>query len=638
MKFETFNSSQELRPRKRGLLSRSGSKILVLAALSLGLGGVAQNLVAQEINTIEKAIVESITNNPEVKASWYTFESSRAEQRVAKGRYYPSVDFTAQSGRIDSDAPQFGGDDYNATTGRLSVTQNLFRGFETRNLVNQLDKSKLASYFLLRDTSEGIALDAAVAYLDVLRFRRLVELAEENYVQHRLIYDDIQSRAQAGISRRVDFEQAEARLALAESNLLTETTNLHDVSVRFRRIVGVFPSENLTVPTIPASLIPTTRYLALSNAYENNPRLFAAAYSLEAAKAELETKNSPLYPTVDLRARFDKADDNNSLVTGAYDESAVEVVVSYNLFRGGSDSATKRQFYERVNNARELKDNECRNVTQLVSIAFNDINSLRKQRELLDRNQIATEKVRFTYRNQFDIGQRTLLDLLDTENEYFDVRRAYVNADIDLQIAQFRTLAASGRLIEAFNVLGLQNDAIQYLDLDQSIDGLSNHCSLISVPDIAVDRQQVLDKAIREERRRRQEARVVALPQDERVTRNADNSISFRLDVQYQNGSAQLVSSYDKDIKDAAEFLNSYENVRGIIEGHTDSVGSESYNLQLSQARADTLKSRLIADYNIAPSILTAKGYGEAVPIADNSTDAGRRKNRRVVLVIVPNE
>jgi len=636
VKSDEHNQSQKL--HRQPLTNRVRTPYKLLSSLMLGLGvcGLSSMLFAQDVNTVEKAIIESITNNPEVKASWYTFEASRAEQRAAKGRYYPSVDFTAQSGRIDSDAPLFGGDDYNATTGRLSVTQNLFRGFETKNLVNQLDHSKLASYFLLRDTSEGIALEAAIAYLDVLRFTRLVELAEENYVQHRLIYDDIQNRTQAGISRRVDFEQAEARLALAESNLLTETTNLHDVSVRFRRIVGVFPPANLTIPTIPDNLIPNTRYLALSSAYENNPRLFAAGYSLEAAKAELKTKNAPLYPTVDLRARYDKADDKNSILTGVYDETAVEILVSYNLFRGGSDSATKRQFYERVNNARELKDNECRNVTQLVSIAYNDIKSLRKQRELLDRNQIATAKVRVTYRNQFDIGQRTLLDLLDTENEYFDVRRSYVNADIDLKVAKFRTLAASGRLIDAFNILGLQNDAIQYLDLDRSIDGLSNHCSLVSVPEIALDRQEVLDKAIREERRRRQEARLAMQVQDERVTENADSSISFRLDVQYQNGSAQLVSSYDKDIEDAAEFLKSYENVRAIIEGHTDSVGSESYNLQLSQARADTLRSRLIANYNIPLSMLEAKGYGEAVPIADNGTDEGRRKNRRVVLVIVP--
>jgi len=127
-------------------------------------------------------------------------------------------------------------------------------------------------------------------------------------------------------------------------------------------------------------------------------------------------------------------------------------VLNYNLFKGGSDRALSRQYAERLALSKDLRDKACRDIRQTLAIAFNDIQNLSRQLGFLDQHQLATEKAREAYRKQFDIGQRTLLDLLDTENEYFQARRAYVNAAHEHAIAHARTLAGMGKLLSALQV------------------------------------------------------------------------------------------------------------------------------------------------------------------------------------------
>jgi outer membrane protein, adhesin transport system len=109
----------------------------------------------------------------------------------------------------------------------------LFDGFATREDVRALGFTKLNQYYELQRASEEVALEAAQAYLDTVRYQQLVKFAEENYVFHREVFGKIDERTSGGVSQGVDLDQASARVALAESNLLTEMTNLHDVQARF---------------------------------------------------------------------------------------------------------------------------------------------------------------------------------------------------------------------------------------------------------------------------------------------------------------------------------------------------------------------------------------------------------------------
>lgn len=132
--------------------------------------------------------------------------------------------------------------------------------------------------------------------------------------------------------------------------------------------------------------------------------------------------------------------------------SNIQVVMSYNLYRGGSDSARVRQSAAQWYAARDVRDYTCRNLQQELSTAWNNIQRLRQQRPYLEGHEAAMEKVRVAAEQQFEIGQRSLLDLLDTSNELFDSRRAMANGVYDLLQAEYRWLALSHQLL---GVLGL---------------------------------------------------------------------------------------------------------------------------------------------------------------------------------------
>ena len=116
----------------------------------------------------------------------------------------------------------------------MTATQLLWDGMTTSKDVSRANHQKMARYFDFVDATEQTALEAARAHYDVQRYRTLVLLAEQNYVQHKYAVDQIHSRVKAGVARGVDLEQSSARLALAESNLVTERANLHDVTERYR--------------------------------------------------------------------------------------------------------------------------------------------------------------------------------------------------------------------------------------------------------------------------------------------------------------------------------------------------------------------------------------------------------------------
>jgi len=418
--------------------------VSVISLFSAGAG-------AQTPVTLQDAVKKAIVSNPEVQASWHAFLSSRHEQDVARGGYFPRVDLTSGIGRESLTQPDRPTTNLTRRGAALTLSQMVYDGFSTRDEVARLAYAKLVRYYEVLDASESTALETTRAYLDVLRYRELSLLAQENFAQHDQVFSQIQERVQAGVGRRVDLEQAGGRLALAQSNLLTEASNLHDVSARYQRIVGELPPGEMIAPELLKQGIPPSVEEALKLAYQGSPAFNAAIENVRAAQAEARGRQANFHPRVDLRASKDIAFNDNG-VEGRRDDQIVELVLNYNLFKGGSDRALSRQYAERLAQSKDLRDKACRDVRQTLAIAFKDIHNLSRQLGFLDQHQLSTEKARVAYRNQFDIGQRTLLDLLDTENEYFQARRAYVNAVHDHSIAHARTLAGMGRLLTALQV------------------------------------------------------------------------------------------------------------------------------------------------------------------------------------------
>lgn len=402
--------------------------------------------------TLKDVAQRAVINSPEVTSKWHNYRAAEEEIGVARGGYFPRVDLTAGSGRESLRTPSAAERDYNRSGYVLSLNQMLFDGFATRNEVRRLDKARLVRYYELLDASENVALEASRAYLDVLRYRHLLDLAKDNYVQHKATHDQIQRRVQSGVGRRVDLEQAGSRLALAEINLVTENANLHDVSARYQRLVGAQPDGAIVAPTQVNGAFPAQAKAALDTLHRNNPALLAATENIEASQYEIDARRAAYSPKLDFRARTDQT--RNYLGdSGQRDYKVAELVVSWNLFNGGSDRAREKQTIEKKNLAFDMREKACRDTRQTLLIAYNDALRLKEQSAHHARQVSMLEKTRDAYRDQFNVGQRTLLDLLDTENELLSARRSAVNADSDLTLAYLRTYAGMGTLLQH---LGLQ--------------------------------------------------------------------------------------------------------------------------------------------------------------------------------------
>ena len=596
-------------------------KLNLLPAAVLALVSFAGTATAEPVGDFKQAVTEAVMTSPRVNASWYNFEATREAESAARAGYLPSVDVTSEIGREDRQTPLIDFDDYSRDASRLSITQMLFDGFATREEVNRLGYSKLSQYYDLQRASQETAQEAAEAYLDTVRYQQLVKYAEDNYIVHRQVYDKIAERTAGGISQGVDLEQAAARIALAESNLLTEMTNLHDVRTRFQRVVGSLPGDDLPMPTVPSSMIPELRGAALNLAYEQSPEIDAAIENLRASQSALNATNAPMMPRVDLRYRNEVEHDTDGF-DGKYEEEAIELVLSYNLFRGGADSARKREYYNLYNAAIEERKQACLNVRQNTMIAFNDIKALEQQVLLLDRNHISQDKTRRAYLDQFDLGQRTLLDLLDSQNEYFDTQRAYMAAEADLRIAQSSTLSNMGLLLAAMNVEGLNAEAIIELDLNL-VRGEDENGQPLCPPE--PPEPVTLDK----------EALFAGLAaSSDRYRELGANVLAIELEVKFALNSSAITSDFDGEIGNAATFLKDNPGVKATIEGHTDNTGSAAYNQLLSERRANAVRQMMIGKHGIDASQINAVGMGQNSPAMSNDTAEGRNANRRVELVM----
>lgn len=426
--------------------------VIALGTATLALSAGAQQnppTVVQMPSVVEKAI----TTHPEVRARYQDFVSTLEGQNVARGGLRPQV--TAQ-GWIGKEWRSHMRDSANYNWTRpgwnLELRQLIFDGGITSNTVNQWGFEKLSGYYELMATTNNLANEAVAAYLDVQRYRQMQALAQENFSIHESTLKQLRDRSQSGVGRGVDLEQASGRLALAQSNLMTESNNLNDVTQRYRRIVGEYPPAEMDVAPSASEKLPQATATSFADYLKQNPSLLSKQALVQAAEAGQKSAKGHHAPLLELRAGIGR---DRSQPTGDYydqQSSYVQLLMTYNLYRGGADEARVRQTAAQTYAAKDVADYTCRNIQQELSVAWNNIVRLRQQLPFLREHEMSTSKVRVAYQQQFQIGQRTLLDLLNTENELFDARRALLNAQTDLKKYEYQWLAMSGQLLSALGL------------------------------------------------------------------------------------------------------------------------------------------------------------------------------------------
>lgn len=567
--------------------------------------------------------------HPSVSAHRNALNAALQDRREAWGGYLPRADLNTSAGleqRYPSDR-----DAYWTGQTSLVVEQTLFDGFRTRGRVESQNYVALVRYHELSAAVNDLALQVLEARENVVRHQRLLDLARETYVLNLRVNDQVERRVSNGRAPRVDADQMAGRMALAESNLMTEAANLHDVSLRLQRLTGHLPPDSLAASDFGSVSLPADRQALLDEVLTRNPDFLAAIANVQVSDADLRVRESDFYPELSLRGR-QSFNHNNDGFDDRFDtfggSTAIELVLSYPLYRGGANRAAFSATLARGDEARDQRHDACLFTQESAQVAYNDSTRLEAQMQFLRRHQETTDEVRRAYRSQFDIGQRSLLEILDVETEYLDASRALINAEHDLTLARARTLHSMGELLAE---LGIEQAVLPSRDDLQlppgGVQGRQFCDGLQSVPVLTLES---LLEGMDIEPAPASEPEPASAPEMPAMVLSA--GISFDM------GSAELAAEGEQEMRLFAQQILSMGDIELVrVEGHTDSQGSDAVNLRLSEARAASAAQVLI-DQGIPAERVESVGYGSSRPVADNETEEGRQANRRIEIRVNPQD
>lgn len=407
--------------------------------------------------TLSEAIQSTLDNHPEVRAAVNSRLSSDEDVKFARGGYLPTVDLLVGYGRENTDSPSTRAlGDHNTETlnyrdAELRLRQMLFDGFNTPNEVDRTEAVVSSRAYRLLGTSESLALRTVEVYLEVLKRREMVDLARNNLQAHQRINDQIGLRSRQGVGSTADLDQSEARLALAQNNLYTEEVNLSDAEANFFSATGRMPDE-LVAPSSVKGAMPEDLLAARQTVMDNNPLLKSAQADVNAAEKQYEVAKSPFYPRFDIELAT-SANDNVQGDEGHYNSWRAGVVMNYNLFNGMRDKARLQSAAHQINESMDIRNNALRVINENLSLAWNAMQNARLQTPKARDYAEYTARVREAYQQQFSLGQRTLLDLLDSENELFTANRRYTEVRYNEEYSMYRVVTAMGDLLRQQQVV-----------------------------------------------------------------------------------------------------------------------------------------------------------------------------------------
>ncbi|MEJ2136793.1 MAG: TolC family outer membrane protein [Desulfofustis sp.] len=424
------------------MIKKISRSALLACGLALALTAPSQG------ETIAEAVDQVIQTNPRVQSQIHNRLARDQEVVQARAGYYPTLDGYAAGGWANYREPIE--DDLNPYEAGFSLRQNVFRGFADQGEVARQEARVASSAYLLQGTSEDLALETARVYINILRKQDLKEIADENLAIHLRIADQIKLRSDSGVGSQADTDQINGRLALAQSNVVIAETNLQDARSEYLAVVGTLPM-GLTQPLPPNSRMFDSLEDATLAALGSNPILKSAAADLEARQQQYEVAKAPYYPILDIELD-QRWDEDISLSEGERDWFSALGRVRYNFFNGFRDQGRKAETLEQVSEAREIKNNTERQVVESMRLSWMAYMSVLDRIDYLRNYMKSSRSTAIAYAKQFDIGKRTLLDVLDAEAEAITARADLVDAEADGLFAQYRMLAATGQLVDTFGL------------------------------------------------------------------------------------------------------------------------------------------------------------------------------------------
>lgn len=442
----------------------------------------AQHAAQDQEMDMQFALRHAYRNNPVLIAARSELKATHELLPQAYAGWKPTISSEASLTNTEIDGSNFGGGD--GSTARdlvLSLDQPLWRGGRTFAQTAAARHTIRAQGAALRSTEQSVLLDAAAAYMDVVRDQALLDLSLGNQDVIAKQLEATQDRFDVGEITITDVSQAKARLARAESDVITARGDLHSSYAVFEELIGLTP-KRLAGPDMALTL-PESLDEAVLVAEQSNPRILAAFHSHKASEEDVDDVFGELLPEIGAFGSWNKTYDPSPGLIDEQTTKSIGLSASIPLYQAGAVRSRVRQAKHTANQRYiEILDVK-RQVRQEVISAWSDwraaqseINSRSAQ---VEASQVAQEGVRA----EATVGSRTVLDTLDADQELLDAQVALVTARRNEVVARFTLLSTLGLLSP--QTLGFGEEAQDYA---RNLNNVSR-----KIFDMHVDRVQEVD-------------------------------------------------------------------------------------------------------------------------------------------------
>lgn len=414
-------------------------RLLVPALCCLGISTVSAA-------TLKEVVGEVLESNPVIKERLKNYNATREEVNIADAGYYPTLDLQAAAGKKYTN--RFNGaaeETFDVFQNSLILRQNIFDGFSTHEQVNYQKMRTLAAAFSYLEKANDVTLQTIKVYLDLLRQKALLANSKVNVEHNEAIYQKVSKAYKAGLTTLSEVSKIQSSLSLAKSNMMVQQNKLQNAMFNFRRVTGHMLSlDELSKPDFALSL-PKSQEAATMYALEYNPSLLVGKYNIKGAEALYRESKSKFMPKVDVELAEHYNKNYDVLSNNVPDDRfQAMVVLSYNLFNGGADEASRRSKLSKLSQEVEVTNDLRRQVVEGIDLSWSAYELAKEQIPYLAAYQKHSRETLELYSKEYEMGERSLLDLLASENDLKRANDELINARFNLLLSKYRILDAMG--------------------------------------------------------------------------------------------------------------------------------------------------------------------------------------------------
>lgn len=432
------------------LLLRSTPILMACFALS-----IAGSLTAAHGEPLEDELTVLLTAHPQVQAGMKAVLAAEEAITKAGAGYLPKAVVSADSGietinNPDRRARGANGDQNVWTRGRhtynLSVKQPIYSGGETDALTASARLQREVAEFTLASTRQTVMQEGIAAYINVLRQARLVELAvsNESTIKRQFKLEDERVKRGSGIT--VDVLQAKSRLQLAKERRVALEGALNDAITRYTQVFDHAPDiATMSLPKPPLDLLPDSSEAAVAIATEENLTIASADRQVEIAREKREAARAGFYPTLELDFEHNFEKDKNTVV-GIRRDSSLLLRLKFDLFSGFTTTSSVAQAAQEFGSSQDTSLQTKRKVIESTGLAWQALLTTRKRMYLLENAMNIASEVFDARKKLREAGKENVINVLDSENEFYSARINFTGAAFDARVATYTLLVAMGRL------------------------------------------------------------------------------------------------------------------------------------------------------------------------------------------------